>query len=305
MTFGGEEKGAGRWGPPHVVATFDQTTHFSRPGRFGSPLFLCSRNCHPTHTHVAFRTGKGTGKARARADPARGEHAEPAPRPSRAARTLPCRHQRAAVLGSSGHSKREAVLPAGRKKGENVVSRVALGGFLALALSGLVTLHPQEEQLTVRTVLVASFHARAVTRICEISGTFGNGHVASHEAPSKLIISGRTVRVLGEKSSAPSPPMLREVELSFTFSGIAVSRSVGIAPTRKYAFVTGFPVFGSQVRLHQPPTKEKGRAVNLLVTRTSMPASSVPSSFSPPLPWLKLCSCPVAFFPRPLRRKQC
>ena len=36
--------------------------------------------------------------------------------------------------------------------------------------------------------LVASFHARAITRICKISGRHTYGHTASHAGPSKLII---------------------------------------------------------------------------------------------------------------------
>ena len=85
---------------------------------------------------------------------------------------------------------------------------------------------------------VASFQARAVARICEISGTHLQGHIASHEGPSKSTndMCRKTARERGEKSC------IREK----------------------------FPALGSQVHRHQPPTQEKSCAVDLL---TSMSAS--------------------------------
>ena len=210
--------------------------------------------------------------------------------------------------GSGGQNQREAVLPGGRKEAEKARSRVWLVGLLALALSGLAAASPTRTADSPNCTWCHRLMLVPSGASARFLGHLATPHIASHEGPFK-------VEQLCEhlaKRSAASPPMLREVKLWYRGRPKCWNRLRRKIRERFLCarLASAFAPASDQGK--------KNRAVNLLVTWTSMPASSVRSSFSaptpspslpssrpPPLPWLKLCSCPAAFFPRPLPRKQC
>ena len=86
--------------------------------------------------------------------------------------------------------------------------------------------------------LVASFPARALTRICKIPWTRKYDHIASHESAWREKVSSAS-------SHASS------LELNFTFP------RRGLAPDGKSRIRETLLDLDLQVRLHQPPAREK------------------------------------------------
>ena len=146
------------------------------------------------------------------------------------------------LRGSGGHFQRNAAHPAGRRK---------KGG-------------PH---------LAAAFHARAVTRICQTSGTFRYGHTALREGPSKFITLGKMLEhmastVMRGISNVSSHASSAGAQLHL--SAFAFGRSGELAPNEKSCMCEKFPAVGMRVRVRHPPAKEEEAGQ---VIRTSMSVS--------------------------------
>ena len=213
-------KGEGGWeeGPPLEVATFDHDQVLTRPRSFGSAFFLCSRNCHSTHTrHHQHTRVQCNMRVSGRKVPARAHLAWRARRTCSPGRQVPpglCHAGTSERLpGSGGQNQREAVLPGGRKEAEKARSRVWLVGLLALALSGLAAASPTRTADSPNCTWCHRLMLVPSGASARFLGHLAAAHIASHEGPSKV---EQLCEHLARRSAA-SPPMLREVKLTFTF----------------------------------------------------------------------------------------
>ena len=124
-------------------------------------------------------------KVPARADPGRGEHTAPAPGPL--GPLGPCH------AGTSERPPAQVVISCGKQSYQLGVKR---GSLPCLTGRVLHCVHEQKKK--------SSFHARAVTRICKISGRHTYGHTASLAGPSKLIIQEKPWSNTNSKHKSPS-----------------------------------------------------------------------------------------------------